>query len=149
MASSPSAAFLRLRTFIAERMRMRPIDQPLKLSLRASAYAKASSRRSGRVLLAKHWAATATHLQAPATVNNNWSPALPARRVVNDLLTLPLAQRLELVQTLWDSIAAEQIGPELTEPDRQLIDQRLERFLADGDPGLDADAVLDSLEQSL
>jgi len=25
---------------------------------------------------------------------------------VNDLLTLPLAQRLELVQTLWDSIAS-------------------------------------------
>jgi putative addiction module component (TIGR02574 family) len=71
--------------------------------------------------------------------------------VVNDLLTLtlPLAQRLELVQSLWDSIAAEQIGPELTEADRQLIDQRLERFLADGDPGLDADEVLDALEQSL
>ncbi|WP_143592921.1 addiction module protein [Synechococcus sp. 8F6] len=34
-------------------------------------------------------------------------PALPAWPVVNDLLTLPLAQRLELVQTLWDSIAAE------------------------------------------
>ncbi|MGB7564299.1 MAG: addiction module protein [Prochlorococcaceae cyanobacterium] len=68
---------------------------------------------------------------------------------MHDLLTLPLAQRLELVQTLWDSIAAEQIGPELTEADRQLIDQRLENFLADGDPGLDADAVLDSLEQIL
>jgi len=69
--------------------------------------------------------------------------------VVNDLLTLPLAQRLELVQTLWDSIAAEQVGPELSDADRQLIDQRLERFLADGDPGLVADAVLDGLEQSL
>jgi hypothetical protein len=31
MATSPSAAFLRLRAFIAERMRMSPIDQPLKL----------------------------------------------------------------------------------------------------------------------
>ncbi len=31
MASSASAAFLRLRAFIAERMRMRPIDQPLML----------------------------------------------------------------------------------------------------------------------
>ena len=76
-------------------------------------------------------------------------PALPARRVVNGLLTLPLAQRLELVQTLWDSIAAEQIGPELTEADRQVIDQRLEMFLESGDPGLDADTVLDALEQSL
>ena len=76
-------------------------------------------------------------------------PDLPAWPVVNNLLTLPLAQRLELVQTLWDSIAAEQNGPELTDADRQLIDRRLEGFLADGDPGVDADAVLDSIEQSL
>ena len=69
--------------------------------------------------------------------------------MVNDLLTLPLAQRLELVQTLWDSIAAEQIGPELSEADRQVIDQRLERFLTDGEAGLDADEVLNALEQSL
>lgn len=69
--------------------------------------------------------------------------------MVNDLLTLPLAQRLELVQTLWDSIAAEQIGPELSEADRQVIDQRLERFLVDGEAGLDADEVLNALEQSL
>jgi putative addiction module component (TIGR02574 family) len=54
-----------------------------------------------------------------------------------------------LVQTLWDSIAEEQIGPELTESDRELIDHRLERFLADGDAGLDADEVLNALEQSL
>jgi putative addiction module component (TIGR02574 family) len=64
--------------------------------------------------------------------------------MVNDLLTLPLGQRLELVQTLWDSIAAEQIGPEITDADRQVIDQRLETFLGSGDPGLDADTVLDA-----
>ncbi len=58
----------------------------------------------------------------------------------------PLGQRLELVQTLWDSIAAEQMGPELTEADRQVIDQRLESFRAAGDPGLDADAALDAIE---
>ena len=62
--------------------------------------------------------------------------------MVIDLLTLPLAQRLELVQTLWDAIPAEQNGPDLTDADLQLIDQRLESLLADGDLGLDADAVL-------
>ena len=76
-------------------------------------------------------------------------PVLPALPVVNDLLTLPLAQRLELVQTLWDSIAAQQNGPDLTDADRQLIDQRLESFLADGDLGLAADSVLAALQQSL
>jgi len=69
--------------------------------------------------------------------------------VVKDLLTLPLAERLELVQTLWDSIAAEQSSPELTDADRHLINQRLESFLTDGDTGLDADAVLAAIEQSL
>ncbi len=78
-----------------------------------------------------------------------WLLAWPDWHVVNNLLTLPLAQRLELVQTLWDSIAAEQIGPELTESERELIDQCLERFLADGDAGLDADEVLSALEQTL
>jgi putative addiction module component (TIGR02574 family) len=62
--------------------------------------------------------------------------------VVNDLLTLPLADRLELVQALWDSMAAEQSGPELTDADRQLIDQRLESFLIDFEHGFDADAAL-------
>ncbi len=69
--------------------------------------------------------------------------------MVDNLLTLPLAQRLELVQTLWDSIAAEKIGPELTESERELIDQRLERFLADGDAGIDADEVLNALALTL
>jgi putative addiction module component (TIGR02574 family) len=34
--------------------------------------------------------------------------------VVGALLTLALAERIELVQTLWDSIAAEQMGPQLS-----------------------------------
>jgi hypothetical protein len=34
------------------------------------------------------------------------------------------------------------VGPALSDADRQLIDQRLERFLTGGDPGLEADAVL-------
>ena len=79
----------------------------------------------------------ATCPHAPATVKGPSPPVLPAWPVVNDLLTL------------WDSIAAEQNGPELTDVYRQLIDQRLESFLADGDPGLDADAALDAIEQPL
>jgi hypothetical protein len=74
---------------------------------------------------------------APLRLNGRSPPVLPAWPVVNDLLTL------------WDLIAAEQNGPEFTDADRQLIDQRLEHFLAEGDPGLDADAALDAIEQSL
>ena len=74
---------------------------------------------------------------APLRLKGPSPPVLPAWLVVNDLLIL------------WDSIAAEQNGPELTDADRQLIDQRLESFLADGDLGVVADAALDSIEQSL
>ena len=80
----------------------------------------------------------ATRLNAP---RYGWKgpspPVLPAWPVANDLLTL------------WNSIAAEQNGPELTVADRQLIDQRLVSFLAEGDPGVDADSALDAIEQSL
>ena len=41
-------------------------------------------------------------------------PALPTWPVVNALLPLPLAQQPELVEILWDSIAAEEVGPELS-----------------------------------
>lgn len=68
---------------------------------------------------------------------------------MNDLLTMPLEERLELVQTLWDSIAAKQSDSDLTNADRQLIERRLESFSADGDPGLDAVGVLDAIKQSL
>jgi hypothetical protein len=52
---------------------------------------------------------------APLRLKGRSPPVLPAWPVVNDLLTL------------WDSIAAEQNGPEFT----------------------DADAALDAIEQSL
>lgn len=76
-------------------------------------------------------------------------PDLPALSVVNHLRNLPLAERLELLQTLWDSIAAGQRDPELSAADRQQINKRMEAFLADGDPGLDAESMIDAIKQSL
>ena len=43
----------------------------------------------------------------------------------SDLLSLPLAQRLELVQTLWDSIAAEQQGVAATAEEQRLVAERI------------------------
>jgi putative addiction module component (TIGR02574 family) len=43
----------------------------------------------------------------------------------NDLLTLDLAERLQLVEDLWDSIAAESAGLPLTREQREEIDRRL------------------------
>jgi putative addiction module component (TIGR02574 family) len=69
--------------------------------------------------------------------------------MVNDLLSLPLSERLELVQMLWDSIASEQVGPPLSDEDKALINQRLEALQKDRNPGDDAEAVLNDLERSL
>ena len=67
----------------------------------------------------------------------------------SDLLNLPLPQRLELVQDLWDSIAAEQQGPAATLQEQRLVAKRLEAFRQDGYPGEDALKVLEELDQAL
>jgi len=67
----------------------------------------------------------------------------------SDLLNLPLSQRLELVQDLWDSIAAEQQGPAATPQEQRLVAERLEAFRQDGHPGEDALKVLEELEQAI
>jgi hypothetical protein len=69
--------------------------------------------------------------------------------MAQELLSLPLAQRLELVQALWDSIAAEQGGLEPSRQEQRLVEERLEAFHLDGNPGSDALQVLDELEQAL
>jgi len=67
----------------------------------------------------------------------------------SDLLNLPLVQRLELVQTLWDSIAAEQQAVAATAEEQRLVAERMQAFRLDGNPGEDAMLVLAELEQAL
>jgi putative addiction module component (TIGR02574 family) len=67
----------------------------------------------------------------------------------SDLLNLPLVQRLELVQTLWDSIAAEQQALAATAQEQRLVAERMQAFRLDGNPGEDAMLVLAELEQAL
>jgi putative addiction module component (TIGR02574 family) len=43
-----------------------------------------------------------------------------------DILQLPLPERLQLVEDIWNSIADSPEGLELTEEDKRLIDERLE-----------------------
>jgi len=61
-----------------------------------------------------------------------------------ELRNLPIAQRIRLVEDLWDSIAADQKALPLTEEQRAELDRRLDRYEADGIKGrLVADAVAD------
>ena len=45
-----------------------------------------------------------------------------------DTLDLSIPERIQLVEDIWDTIAAEAQSVELTEDDKSLIDERLEAY---------------------
>ena len=65
------------------------------------------------------------------------------------LQDLPLEERLKLVEDLWDSIAAEEQNLALTGAQRRLLDERLDEYELDGDPGEPAEAVIERVRRSL
>lgn len=65
------------------------------------------------------------------------------------LSDLSVEQRLHLVEELWDSIAADQGALELTDAQRQKLDQRLDAYEADGKPGDRAENVIARVRQKL
>lgn len=54
---------------------------------------------------------------------------------VNDLLGLPVSERLRLVEDLWDSIAEVPESIELSDAQKQELDQRLEAYHQDPESG--------------
>lgn len=65
------------------------------------------------------------------------------------LCELPLEQRLDLVEALWDSIAAEKGVLPLTDEQRRLLDSRLDSYELDGNPGVAADFVIADIRKRL
>jgi putative addiction module component (TIGR02574 family) len=45
-----------------------------------------------------------------------------------DTLTLSIPERIQLVEDIWDSIAAEAVSVELTEEEKRIIDERLDAY---------------------
>jgi putative addiction module component (TIGR02574 family) len=54
---------------------------------------------------------------------------------VNDLLNMPVAERLRLVEDLWDSIAEVPEKVELSDAQRKELDERLEKYHRDPEAG--------------
>jgi putative addiction module component (TIGR02574 family) len=52
---------------------------------------------------------------------------------LNQIVALDIQDRIRLVQAILDSIAAEQIDPDLTEPQKQELDRRIEDYEANSD----------------
>ncbi len=53
----------------------------------------------------------------------------------SDILTLSLAERIQLVEEIWDTIANEPEGIELTEEEKKIIDKRLESYYKNPETG--------------
>lgn len=65
------------------------------------------------------------------------------------LRKLPLDERIQLVQDLWDSIAADQNLLPLTPEQRAELDRRLDAYDADRNPGRPAEDVIADIEKRL
>ncbi|MFH1898698.1 MAG: addiction module protein [Candidatus Desantisbacteria bacterium] len=50
------------------------------------------------------------------------------KTTVTDMLSLSIPERIVLVEDLWDSIAAKAEAIELTDKEKQVIDQRIEAY---------------------
>jgi len=65
------------------------------------------------------------------------------------LRKLPIDQRLELMEELWDSIIADQKEMSISEDHKAILDQRLAAFEQDGDMGRPARSVLMEMKNRL
>lgn len=54
---------------------------------------------------------------------------------MSDLLKLPVAERIRLVEAIWDSIAAVPDSVELTAEQRQELERRWDAYVQDPDAG--------------
>ena len=59
-----------------------------------------------------------------------------------DLRQLPVSDRIELVEALWDSIADDQSSIDLTESQKAELDRRLDDLESEGPVGLSWDEVV-------
>ena len=65
---------------------------------------------------------------------------------MSNLLTLPISERIQLVEYLWDSIAADQAALPLTDDQKKRLDERLKAFETDGNYGRPAAVVINEIK---
>lgn len=67
---------------------------------------------------------------------------------VSDILTLSISERLQIVEDIWDSIAAEADGLPLSEEMRTELDSRLETIEKNPDEGVSWNELKGRLQRS-
>ncbi len=68
--------------------------------------------------------------------------------MINNLHTLPIVERIKLVEDLWDSIAVDRATIKVTDEQKAELDQRLNAYESDGIKGrLASEAIADIRKQ--
>jgi putative addiction module component (TIGR02574 family) len=68
-----------------------------------------------------------------------------ARITVDQLLDMPLAERVELAQAIWDSVARNPENVPLTEAQREELDRRLDEYERNPNEGSSWESIKRSL----
>ena len=69
--------------------------------------------------------------------------------MIANLHTLPIVEKIQLVEDLWDSIAADQASLPLTAEQRSELDKRLDSYESDGIEGRVASVVISDIRKKL
>lgn len=69
--------------------------------------------------------------------------------MITNLNTLPIVEKIQLVEDLWDSIAADQASLPLTAEQREELDKRLDSYESDGIEGRVASEVITDIRKRL
>ncbi|MCI0387790.1 MAG: addiction module protein [Acidobacteria bacterium] len=67
---------------------------------------------------------------------------------LSEILQLSVPERIQLVEDIWDSVAAFPEAVPLTEAQQQELDRRLERYAQNPDDGISWDELKDELRKS-
>ncbi|MBE9208879.1 addiction module protein [Nostoc sp. LEGE 06077] len=66
---------------------------------------------------------------------------------LNEIKTLTIEERIRLVQAIWDSIAAEQAYPDITEAQKQELERRNNDYEANPDNVMTWDEIKASIKR--
>ena len=69
--------------------------------------------------------------------------------MIANLRTLPIDERIRLVEDIWDSIAADQAVLPMTDEQRAELDLRLDAYESDGIKGREAGEVITDIKKRL
>ena len=71
------------------------------------------------------------------------------QKMADDLRTLSIDERMQLVEDIWDSIAADQAALPMTDEQRVELDRRLDAYETDNIQGREASDVVTTLKKRL